>query len=104
MILTISTQQENANELGYLFNKHPNRPQGYNLTFGKAYVFYPVCTDQKCSISLMLDIDPIGLVRRKSSRGGMMPLEQYVNDRPYACSSFMSVAISNVYGQTLNGK
>lgn len=104
MILTISTKQENANELGYLFNKHPNRPQGYNLPFGKAYVFYPVCTDQECSISLMIDIDPIGLVRRKSKHGGMMPLEQYVNDRPYVCSSFMSVAISNVYGQTLNGK
>ncbi|MGA1871931.1 MAG: 3' terminal RNA ribose 2'-O-methyltransferase Hen1 [bacterium] len=104
MILTISTKQKNANELGYLFNKHPNRPQGYNLPFGKAYVFYPVCSENECSISLMLDIDPIGLVRRKSKNAGMMPLEQYVNDRPYVCSSFMSVAISNIYGQTINGK
>ena len=104
MVLTISTKQENANELGYLFNKHPHRPQGYNMPFGKAYVFYPVCSENECSISLMLDIDPIGLVRRKSKNTGMMPLEQYVNDRPYVCSSFMSVAISNIYGQTINGK
>lgn len=104
MILTISTKQDNANELGYLFNKHPNRPQGYNLPFGKAYVFYPVCTENECSISLMLDIDPISLVRRKSKNTGIMPLEQYVNDRPYVCSSFMSVAISSIYGQTINGK
>ena len=86
MILTISTKQNNAHELGYLFNKHPNRPQAYNPPFGKSYVFYPLCNADECCISLVLDVDPVGLVRKKPAGGGMMPLEQYVNDRPYACS------------------
>jgi hypothetical protein len=31
-------------------------------------------------------------------------LTQYVNDRPYAASSFLSVAISNVFGTAMTGR
>ncbi len=73
------------------------------LPFGKAYVFYPEATEKKCTVALLLDIDQIGIVRGKQGpKSGM--LDQYVNDRPYAVSSFMSVAISKVLGTALNGK
>ena len=54
--------------------------------------------------ALLLDIDPIGLVRRSGGPAGEgFALEQYVNDRPYVASSFLSVAIAQVFGSALNG-
>ncbi len=74
------------------------------MNFGKVHVFYPVATPERCTAALLLDIDPVGMVRGKpgSKKGG--PLDQYVNDRPYVASSFLSVAIAKVYGSALSGK
>jgi len=74
------------------------------LPFGKAHVFYPEATNDRCTAALLLDIDPVGLVRTKRGPAGEGAiLEQYVNDRPYVASSFMSVAISRVFGSALAG-
>lgn len=100
MILTIATTRSPATDLGWLLHKHPNRHQTFNLTFGRVHIFYPTATDESCTAALVLDIDPIGLVRRQS---GPELLSQYVNDRPYVASSFMSVAIAQVYGSALSG-
>ena len=51
---------------------------------------------------LLLDVDPVGLVRGKGAESGLM--DQYVNDWPYAASSFLSVAIAQVYGSALHGR
>jgi 3' terminal RNA ribose 2'-O-methyltransferase Hen1 len=51
---------------------------------------------------LLLEIDPIGLVRNR--RGEAHVLEEYVNDRPYAASSFLSVAIARTFGTAMSGK
>ena len=99
MLLTISTTHQPATDLGYLLHKHPDRVQEFNLSFGKAHVFYTEATDERCTAALLLDIDPIGLVRGK----GDFALAQYVNDRPYAASSFLSVAIADVYRTALAG-
>jgi 3' terminal RNA ribose 2'-O-methyltransferase Hen1 len=101
MLLTISTTHQPATDLGYLLHKHPDRVQTFNLAFGKAHVFYPEVSDERCTAALLLDIDPIGLVR--GDRGGF-ELAQYVNDRPYVASSFLSVAIVQVYGSALAGR
>jgi len=52
----------------------------------------------------MLDVDPIKLVRgnRGSSSKGM--LSHYVNDRPYAASSFLSVAMARTLRDTMAGR
>ena len=92
MLLTITTTQYPATDLGYLLHKHPARFQSYDLSFGRAHVFYPEATDDRCSACLLLDVDPVGIVRGKGSAEGL--LSQYVNDRPYVASSFLSVAIS----------
>jgi 3' terminal RNA ribose 2'-O-methyltransferase Hen1 len=102
MLLTITTTQYPATDLGYLLHKHPARCQSYDLSFGRAHVFYPEATDKRCSACLLLDVDPVGIVRGKGSGEGL--LSQYVNDRPYVASSFLSVAIAQVYGSALQGR
>ena len=104
MLLTISTTHQPATDLGYLLHKHPDKCQTFPLSFGKAHVFYPVASDQECEIALLLDINPITLVRGKSSSDRSGTLAQYVNDRPYVASSFMSVAIAKVFRTALNAR
>ncbi|MDQ6632049.1 MAG: 3' terminal RNA ribose 2'-O-methyltransferase Hen1, partial [Verrucomicrobiota bacterium] len=105
MLLTLGTMHQPATELGYLLRKNPARPQSFNLSFGKAHVFYPEATSERCTVALLVEVDPVGLVRnRRGPRGEGGALEQYVNDRPYAASSFLSVAIAEVFGSALSGK
>jgi 3' terminal RNA ribose 2'-O-methyltransferase Hen1 len=103
MLLTITTTHRPANDLGYLLHKHPGRFQSFDLSFGKAHVYYPEVTAERCSACLLLDVDPVGTVRGKGPDQGFL-LAQYVNDRPYAASSFLSVAISQVFGSALQGR
>jgi 3' terminal RNA ribose 2'-O-methyltransferase Hen1 len=105
MLLTITTTHRPATDLGHLARKNPARVQTFELTFGKAHVFYPEATEERCTVALLLEIDPIGLVRgRRGPAGEGRSLEQYVNDRPYVASSFLSVAIADVFGSALSGK
>jgi 2-polyprenyl-3-methyl-5-hydroxy-6-metoxy-1,4-benzoquinol methylase len=102
MLLTITTSYQPATDLGFLLHKSPHKLHTIDLAFGKAHVFYPTATEQQCTAALLLDIDPVGLVRKE--RGSAFPLAQYVNDRPYVASSFMSVAIKRVFGTLLAGR
>ncbi|MGV0025303.1 3' terminal RNA ribose 2'-O-methyltransferase Hen1 [Phormidesmis priestleyi] len=99
MLLTITTTHSPATDLGYLLGKHPDRFQSFDLSFGQAQVFYPEATIDRCTAALLLDIDPIKLVR-----GQATTLDQYVNDRPYVASSFLSVAIAQVFRSALLGQ
>jgi 3' terminal RNA ribose 2'-O-methyltransferase Hen1 len=100
VLLTLSTTHRPATDLGFLLHKHPDRVQSFQLPFGTARVVYPEAGDERCTAALVLDIDPVGLVRR--GRGGFS-LGEYVNDRPYVASSFMSVALGTVFGTALAG-
>src|SRR5678816_2043286 len=105
MLLTITTTHQPATDLGYLLHKNPARLHTFPLSFGEAHVFYPEATPERCSAALLLDVDPVGLVRnRRGPAGEGGTLDQYVNDRPYVASSFLSVAISRVLGSALGGK
>src|SRR5881409_2413250 len=102
MLLTITNTQAPATDLGYLLHKNPSRPRSFSLSYGAAHVFYPEATPQRCTAALLLDVDPVGLVRGRrgpAGEGGL--LAQYVNDRPYVASSLLSVAIARVYGSAL---
>ena len=99
MLLTISTTHVPATDLGYLLHKHPAKCQTFSVAFGKANVFYSEATETQCSMALVLDVDPVGLVR-----GRERSLFQYVNDRPYVASSFLSVAIAKVFRTALAGR
>jgi 3' terminal RNA ribose 2'-O-methyltransferase Hen1 len=100
MLLSITTTHAPATDLGYLLHKHPDRAQTYDLAFGRAHVFYPEAGESRCTACLVIDVDPVGLVRGKP---GERTLDQYVNDRPYAASSMLAVAIARVFGTALSG-
>ena len=102
MLLTITTTHKPATDLGYLLHKNPGRRHDFDFPFGRAYVFYPEATRNRCTAALLLDVDPVGLVRRASK--GDQAMDHYVNDRPYAASSFMSVALSRVYRTAMTGR
>lgn len=105
MLLTITTTHQPATDLGYLLHKNPHRAQSVDLSFGRAHVFYPEASLERCTAALMVEIDPIELVRgRKGTSGEGAPLEQYVNDRPYVASSFLSVAIGRTFASALGGR
>ena len=101
MLLTLSATFQPATDLGYLLHKHPDKVQSFELNFGKAQVFYTAVTAESCTIALLLDVDPIGL-SRKAHKG--TPLEPYVNDRPYVASSFLSVALGDVFSTAMGGR
>src|SRR5262249_53300916 len=63
MLLALTLIQPPATDLGYLLGKSPARAQSFPLAFGQAHVFYPEATAQRCTAALLLDIDPVGLVR-----------------------------------------
>jgi 3' terminal RNA ribose 2'-O-methyltransferase Hen1 len=102
MLLSITSKHSGAADLSYLLHKHPDRFQSYDLSFGRAHVFYSERDDDCCTACLLIDVDPIGLVRRKGTGNGL--LSQYVNDRAYSASSFLSVAIAQVFGSALQGR
>ena len=105
MLLTVTTTHRPATDLGFLLHKNPGRLQSFDLSFGLAHVFYPEAADDRCTAALLLDVDPVGLVRnRRGPAGEGFALEQYVNDRPYVASSFLSVAIAQVFGSALAGR
>jgi len=105
MLLQLTTTQRPATDLGFLLHKNPARAQSFELAFGRVHVFYPEASTERCTAALLLDVDSVGLVRGKGGpegEGGL--LQQYVNDRPYVASSFLSVAIARVFGSALKGE
>ena len=110
MFLTISLSGDAANpatDLGYLLHKHPDKAQRFSTSYGTAHVFYPEAGDARCTAALLLETDPAALVRRGKGKGrGGAPdaaLAQYVNDRPYAASSLLAVALSGVFSSAMRG-
>ncbi len=104
MLLTITTTYSPATDLGFLLHKHPDKFQSVDLAMGKAHIFYPESSEDKTTAALLLDIDPIDMVRGTRNLSGKgFALAQYVNDRPYVASSFMSVAMSKAFSTAMNG-
>lgn len=106
MLLRIGTSFEPATDLGYLLHKHPDKVQTFPLKQGTATVWFPVATQERCDCALHVDLDPISLVRGRSpeQQGASGLLEQYVNDRPWVASSYLAVAIAEVFGTALSGR
>lgn len=105
MLLTISTTHEPATDLGYLLHKNPERVHTTEMSFGPAHVVYSEATSERCTAALLVEVDPVALVRNRTGpKGNDFSLDQYVNDRPYAASSFLSVAINKLFGTALTGR
>ena len=106
MLLTITTTHAPASDLGYLLHKNPANVHERDLAFGLARVCFPEATDVRCTAALLVDVDPVKLVRdrKRGPKGEAFSLAQYVNDRPYAASSFLAVAITKMFGTAMSGR
>jgi 3' terminal RNA ribose 2'-O-methyltransferase Hen1 len=107
MLLTLTTTHQPATDLGFLLRKHPDKQQSFDVAFGTAHVLYPEAGPERCTAALILDIDPVALVRGRKRDGGRSEgglLAQYVNDRPYTASSFLSVALGRVFGSAMSSR
>jgi 3' terminal RNA ribose 2'-O-methyltransferase Hen1 len=105
MLFTVTTTHVPATDLGHLLHKHPARVQTFDLSFGQAHVFYPEAGLERCTAALLLDIDPLQLAQtRHTPASHDFVLQPYVNDRPYVASSFLSVALAEVFGTALSGR
>ncbi|WP_194909139.1 3' terminal RNA ribose 2'-O-methyltransferase Hen1 [Catenulispora rubra] len=93
-----------ATDLGFLLHKNPERVQAFDVTYGKAHVFYPAAGPQECTAALLLEVDPIALVRGRGRNSPDFALSQYVNDRPYAASSLLASALGHVFRSALRGR
>jgi SAM-dependent methyltransferase len=105
MVVSISTRRNPATDLGFLLRKHPDRTGAFRQTFGMAHVVFPEASPECCTCALIVEVDPVGLIRRRrgpSGEGGA--LDQYVNDRPYAASSFLAVALGDVFRSAMTGR
>jgi 3' terminal RNA ribose 2'-O-methyltransferase Hen1 len=98
MLLTLRTTHQPATDIGYLLHKHPQQVQTREFSFGSATVFYPEASAEACTMAILLNVDPVGMVRGKSAE------DQYVNDRPYVASSLLSVALSRWFNAALGGR
>ena len=102
MFLTLTSTAGSASDLGFLLHKHPDRAQTFDLSVGRAHVFYPEASDERCTVALLLEVDPVELVRGGRFGDGFA-LGAYVNDRPYAASSLLSVALGRVFRSAMAG-
>jgi 3' terminal RNA ribose 2'-O-methyltransferase Hen1 len=112
VLLTITTTHQPATDLGFLLHKHPDSVRTVELPFGDAHVFFPEASTERCTAALLLEVDPVRLIRRPGGGPGDRPgsaadgfaLAGYVNDRPYVASSFVSVAMAKVFGTAMGGR
>ena len=103
MLVTLSTTHVPATDLGFLLHKNPARAQRVDVSTGTAHVFYTEANEHRCTAALLLEVDPIGLVRSARAGGDDGPLAQYVNDRPYAASSLLAVALGKAFSSARRG-
>jgi 3' terminal RNA ribose 2'-O-methyltransferase Hen1 len=105
VLLTITTIHRPATDLGYLLYKHPDRVQSFPESMGVAHAFYPHASDESCTAAVLLEVDPVGLVRRGKGRAPEgFALASYVNDRPYAAGSMLALALKDVFGTAMTGR
>ena len=105
MLLTIETTHKPATDLGYLLHRRPGGVQTVEQSYGAMHIFYPAVAEDCCRVALLLDVDPVAMVRSRGiGSGGQWALGQYVNDRPYAISSLFSVFINRELKSALRGR
>lgn len=104
VLLTVTTTHTPATDLGYLLHKHPDRVQEFRQSFGTVTVFYPEATQERCTVALALDVDPVRLARSRTKNAPDFSLAQYVNDRSYAASSLLGVAMADVFSTARSGR
>jgi RNA repair, ligase-Pnkp-associating, region of Hen1 len=69
-----------ATDLQFLLHKNPGRVHGLELSFGRAIMFYPETSPERCEFAVTLNVHPVALVRGRASVSADGMLNPYVND------------------------
>jgi 3' terminal RNA ribose 2'-O-methyltransferase Hen1 len=104
MLLTLTTTHHPASDLGYLLHKHPERVFAFTLPAGRGQVFYTEVSEERCTVAVLVELDPVELSRGRTGQHSGAPLEPYVNDRPYAASSYLTGALREAFGTAISGR
>jgi len=108
MLLTVTATTPSsgppASDLGYLLHKNPARAQRLDLAFGTAHVLWPEASERKATVAVLVEVDPIALVRGHAHSAQDGPLAQYVNDRPYTANSLLCVALAKLFRTAMGGR
>lgn len=104
MLLTLTTTHAPVTDLGYLLHKNPARTFAFDLPVGQGHVFYPEASEDRCTVALLVEADPVVISRGRKGTPANAPLEPYVNDRPYVASSFLSTALREAFGTAMTGR
>lgn len=99
-MLLIRTDYRPATDLGFLLHKHPGRMHVAEMPFGTARLLFTEASDEACAVAVIVEIDPIGLVRGSGTNGQ----DQYVNDRPYVASSYLSSTLVEFFSTAMSGR
>ncbi len=102
-LTALPSAEYSATDLGFLLHKHPDHLHTRGTSAGDVTIFFTEKSQERTTAVLHLDVDPVGLVRGKNQQSDGL-LAQYVNDRPYVASSFLSVALARAFAQSMAGK
>ena len=103
MLITVTTRRTGpgdppATDLGFVLHKHPEHVRSVATTGGQATVFWPEASEDRATMALLVDIDPVGLVRR-----GGGPATGGLRERPaLVASSFLAVAVGRLFRTAMN--
>ncbi|WP_407541691.1 hypothetical protein Q0M94_19575 (plasmid) [Deinococcus radiomollis] len=67
-------------------------------------MFYSEVGEERCTVVLRVEPDPVEPSRDRSSQGSSTPLEPYINDRPYAAGSFLTGALCEAFSTAMSGR
>lgn len=63
MLIQLTRHAPNAPDIDYLLSKHPGAVFERGFSAGRVVVFYPDVADDRVTVVMVTEIDPVGLVR-----------------------------------------
>ena len=104
MLALLSTHVRPATDLIYLLRRAPHDVAPISLGFGSAYTVFPEMRHDRCELALVLDWSPEDWIKRQTrTRLASKYLDSAANDRPYAGTTLLASAISQIFKQALVG-
>ncbi|MDR2252513.1 MAG: methyltransferase [Bifidobacteriaceae bacterium] len=91
-------------DLSHILFKHPDHPRAFDLPVGRAWVWYPQAGPARTRAALMVETDPAALRASRRFKVSGFELGHHINDRSYAASSLLAVAIARVFSSALRGQ
>src|SRR5262245_57118435 len=90
MLLTITNTTPPAADLARRLHREPGRSHAVEVPTGRAHLFFPEATAERCTAAVLLDIDPL------AEAAGPPPLA-----RAYTASALLGLAVVRLFDAAL---